>query len=40
MAKAAYDGGTYDDSIDFSKQAIATLDAIPGRGTRAVVEPV
>ena len=34
MAKAAYDGGTYDDSIDFSKQAIATLERIPG------VEPV
>ena len=33
-AKAAYEGGTYDDSVDFSKRAIQTLNSIPG------VEPV
>ena len=33
-AKACYDGGTYEDSIDFSKRAIETLESIPG------VEPV
>jgi nucleoid-associated protein YgaU len=29
LAKAAYDGGTYEDSVDFSKRAIATLASIP-----------
>jgi nucleoid-associated protein YgaU len=30
LAKASYDGGTYEDSVDFSKRAIATLEQIPG----------
>ena len=40
MAKAAFDGGTYEDSVDFSKQAIATLNSIPGVEPVVVVEPV
>ncbi len=44
MAKASYDGGTYDDSIDFSRRAIATLDTIPAPvaiqpATTTTVEP-
>ncbi len=38
-AKACYDGGTYEDSIDFSKRAIETLESIPGVEP-IVVEPV
>jgi nucleoid-associated protein YgaU len=40
LAKAAYDGGTYDDSVDFSKRAIETLNSIPGVEPVVVVEPV
>jgi hypothetical protein len=40
MAKAALDGGTYDDSVEFSKQAIATLNSIPGVEPVVIVEPV
>lgn len=39
-AKAAYDGGSWLDSIDFSKYAITTLDSIPAKEPVAVVEPV
>jgi nucleoid-associated protein YgaU len=39
MAKAAYDGGTYLDSVDFSKRAIATLGTIPA-ATPVAVTPV
>jgi nucleoid-associated protein YgaU len=47
QAKASLDGGTYDDSIDFSKRAIATLDQIPAKEpartvttTTTTVEPM
>jgi len=42
MAKAAYDGETWDDSIEFSKRAIDTLLSIPGEEpvVVTVVEPV
>ncbi len=40
MAKAAFDGGTYDDSIEFSKRAIESLNAIPGVEPVVIVEPV
>jgi nucleoid-associated protein YgaU len=40
MAKAAYEGGTYDDSVDFSKRAIETLNSIPGAEPVVIVEPV
>jgi nucleoid-associated protein YgaU len=39
LAKAAYNGGTYEDSVDFSKQAIATLDSI-SKPEPVVVTPV
>jgi nucleoid-associated protein YgaU len=38
-AWASYNGSRYEDSIDFAKRAIATLDAIPPKPV-AVVEPV
>ena len=38
LARAAYDGSRYEDSIDFAKRAIATLDAMPPKPV-AVVEP-
>jgi nucleoid-associated protein YgaU len=40
-AKAAYDGGTWDNSVGFSKRAIAALDQIPAKATTTTtVEPV
>ena len=39
-SKAAYDGESWEISIDFSKQAIATLESIPAKEPVAVVEPV
>ena len=40
MAWAAYDGAAYEDSIDFAKRTIDTLDAIPAPQAVAVVKPV
>jgi nucleoid-associated protein YgaU len=42
LAWAAYDGSRYEDSIDYAKRAIATLDAMPPKPVAAakpVVEP-
>ena len=40
MAWAAYDGAAYEDSIDFAKRSIDTLDAIPAPQAVTVVKPV